>query len=60
MDWLLIIVLLSAPGTPAVDAGHMLDEGTCKVAGAGMVDRLEAANPGLDFAFACRHRGVAS
>ena len=49
MDWLLIIVILSAPGQPAHPVGLMSDQRACAVAGAGMTHILAQANPGLAF-----------
>lgn len=59
MDWLLTIVFLSIPGEPALTVGHMLDARTCRIAGGGMAQVLQAANPGQSIGWRCRHRGVA-
>ncbi len=53
MNWLLIILFAADGQTGEQRAGHMADQNTCLVAGAGIELILEAANPGVDVAFLC-------
>lgn len=53
MDWLLILTLTMGGEQAVMPVGQMADKRTCTIAGAGMAQILEAANPGLAVAFTC-------
>lgn len=53
MEWLLILTLTIGGEQAVMPVGQMADGKTCTIAGAGMKQILEAANPGLAVAFTC-------
>lgn len=56
MDWALILVMTMGGPVSQTQVGYLASEQTCKVAGFGMATVLQAANPGLLVAFACKKR----
>lgn len=54
MKWILLLTT-GFPGQPPAtgSVGLLIDEDTCKVAGAGMTILLEQANPGLTVRWTC-------
>lgn len=61
MTWLLTILMLQPDGTATrTEAGIMVNEAICNIAGAGFAAVLKAETPGLVVGWTCDDLGVAA
>jgi hypothetical protein len=60
MEWILMLGFFFNGEAVYQQSGIMLDEDSCIIAGAGMSQVLEAANPGLTVVFTCTYAGQSS
>lgn len=61
MEWLLTLFLMLDDGTvKPVPSGLMVNEVTCKLAGATMARAIAAARPDRPVGWRCDYRGVSS
>lgn len=61
MDWLLTLFLALDDGTVRpVPSGMMVNEASCRLAGASMAQALAEARPGRPVGWRCDYQGAAS